>query len=130
MIKYYNYYAELHLGHLAIAVMGETKDPGLSLFRRLKAEFPTLNIDEANFSLLNLSNLPTWMQEEGNQVLSWALTSLYKDVWPRADYQECLLLLIYVLGGGSEIKNFTLRHPGPDHHARWMSKVNSALLCF
>ena len=61
------------------------------------------------------------MMEEGKKVLVWAEKEHEKNTWPRADYQEMLQLVIFCLGGC--VKNFNLRIPGPDHHARWMSKV-------
>ena len=53
-------------------------------------------------------------------VLSWAKEELRKGTFPRADYREFLELVIVSLGG--KMENFTFKLPGPDHHARWMSK--------
>ena len=52
--------------------------------------------------------------------MAWAKKELEKKTWPRADYGDLLQLLIICLGG--DIPNFRFRLPGPDHHARWMSK--------
>ena len=60
------------------------------------------------------------MQEEAKSVLAWAMKELDKKTWPRADYQELLKLTIICLGG--EIADFQFMLPGPDHHARFMSK--------
>ena len=38
-----------------------------------------------------------------------------------SDYKELLELTIVTLGGC--LTNFQIRKPGPDHHARWMSKA-------
>ena len=60
------------------------------------------------------------MQEERLNVLDWAQGELAKKTFPRADYKELLELTIVCLGG--DIPGFQFRQPGPDHHARWMSK--------
>ena len=43
-----------------------------------------------------------------------------KKTCPRADYKELLTLTIVCLGGS--VPGFQFQIPGPDHHARWMSK--------
>ena len=60
------------------------------------------------------------MQEEAMAVLSWAEAELAKNTWPREDYRELLRLTIATLGG--VVPGFQFLQPGPDHHARWMSK--------
>ena len=45
---------------------------------------------------------------------------LAKNTWPREDYRELLRLTIVTLGG--VVPGFQFLQPGPDHHARWMSK--------
>ena len=92
----------------------------MSLFKRLESEWHSLTIDYDNLSKLDLDSLPDWMQKEAKSVLSWALRELEKNAWPREDYRELLALSIMVLGG--DIPGFQFLLPGPDHHARWMSK--------
>ena len=111
---------ELHLKRIVQGVTGLTKDPGVALFRRLKAQWHTLNIDYCNLSKLDTASLPMWMQEEAVSVLSWAEAELAKNTWPREDYRELLRLTIVTLGG--VVPGFQFLQPGPDHHARWMSK--------
>jgi hypothetical protein len=111
---------ELHLKRVVQGVTGQTKEPGVALFRRLKSEWHTMDIDYSNLSRLDYSSLPEWMQEEGMPVLAWALRELEKNTWPREDYRELLRLTIICLGG--YIPGFQFLMPGPDHHARWMSK--------
>ena len=101
-------------------VTGKTKEPGVALFKRLKSGWHTLEIDYDNLSKLDYSSLPKWMQDQGKEVLDWALTELEKNTWPREDYRELLRLSIICLGG--DIPGFQFLMPGPDHHARWMSK--------
>ena len=95
---------ELHLSHLFKYFTGETTDPGMTLFRRYRSAYMSLDMDSTKFHTLDLSSLPDWMAEEATRVLQWVLASLYADTRPRADYKACLLLLIYVLGG--DLKNF------------------------
>ena len=111
---------ELHLKRVVQGVTGLTKDPGVALFRRLKAQWHTLTIDYNDLSKLNTASLPQWMQEEAVSVLSWAEAELVKNTWPREDYRELLRLTIVALGG--VVPGFVFLQPGPDHHARWMSK--------
>ena len=60
------------------------------------------------------------MQEEACSVLAWAEAELTKNTWPREDYRELLRLTVVALGG--DVPGFKFLQPGPDHHARWMSK--------
>ena len=111
---------ELHLKRFIQDITGQTKDPGVALFRRLKSEWYSLEIDYTNLNKFDYSSVPDWMQEEAKSVLAWAMKELDKKTWPRADYQELLKLTIICLGG--EIADFQFMLPGPDHHARFMSK--------
>ena len=117
---------ELHLKRVVQSATGQTKEPGMALFKRLKSEWHTIKIDYRNLNKLNLSSLPEWMQEEGRSVLAWALRELEKNTWPRADYKELLCLTIICLGGF--IPGFQFMMPGPDHHACWMS-LSKCLYC-
>ena len=48
------------------------------------------------------------------------LRGVSKKTWPRADYGELIKLTINCLGG--EVEGFVFMLPGPDDHARFMSK--------
>ena len=111
---------ELLCGVSTEVVFGSTTSPGSSLFKRLANQWESLEIDYNNLVLLDKDSLPLWMKEEAEAVLEWAKEEHLKGTFPRADYKELLSLLIVFLGGN--IKNFKFRLPGPDHHARWMSK--------
>ena len=63
---------ELHLKRVVQGVTGQTKDPGVALFRRLKADWHSLDIHYNNLSKLDYSSLPEWMQDEARSVLPWA----------------------------------------------------------
>ena len=112
---------ELHLKRVVQGVLGKTTDPGLALFRRLRNEWNKLEIDYSNLSILDYTLLPDWLQQEAKSVLAWAERELEKNTWPREDYRELLRLAIVVLGG--TVPGFQFLQPGPDHHARWMSKA-------
>ena len=60
------------------------------------------------------------LQDKARRVLSWAEQELEKKTFPRDDYREFMELVVVSLGG--TVKGFTFKLPGPDHHARWMSK--------
>ena len=111
---------ELHVKRVFQGSFGVTTDPGVPLFRRLKSSWHSLTLDYEKLHKIDFATAPEWVQEEAQKVLDWALKELAKDTWPRADYQELLELAIISLGG--EVPGFKFRLPGPDHHARWMSK--------
>ena len=113
--------AELHISRVVHAVTGNTKDPGVGLFRRLKKKWAELEIDLENLVLFDSSHLDEALQAEAEAVLAWAQEQLQKKTWPREDYLELLELLVITLGG--TVLGFTFKMPGADHHARWMSKA-------
>ena len=63
--------SELHVKRVIKEVIGQAKDPGVSLFRRLKAQWYTIDIDYINLNKFDYSYIPLWMQEEEKSVLSW-----------------------------------------------------------
>ena len=112
--------AELQVRTQWKEVWGPTNDPGIGLFREFQKDWDHLKIDYSNLFVLDLESLPDWMKTEANDVLKWATKEHSKNTWARADYKELIELVIIFLGG--KIDNFKFRLPGPDHHARWMSK--------
>ena len=113
--------AELHIGTAMKHIMGATKDPGVALFRRLRDQWRSLKIDYCNLVLSDFSEAPYGLNDVARQMLCWAREQLVKGTFPRDDYREFMELVVISLGG--EVKGFMLKLPGPDHHARWMSKV-------
>ena len=113
--------AELHMGTVVHVVTGNTNDPGVKLFRRLKKEWSQLHIDLEDLVLFDTSHLEDALQAEAEAVLGWAQEQLLAKTWPREDYKELLELLIVSLGG--TVPGFSFKIPGADHHARWMSKA-------
>ena len=88
---------ELHLKRIVQGVTGQTKDPGVALFRQLKSDWNSLEIDYNNLNTLDYTTLPEWMEKEARSVLAWAERELEKNTWPREDYRELLRLSIMVL---------------------------------
>ena len=113
--------AELHMMRMVHTVTGNTKDPGVAMFRRLKRDWSGLKIDLDNLVTFDTNNLEKELQEVAKLVLAWATVQQERRTWPRDDYREMLELLIVTLGG--TVIGFSFKMPGADHHARWMSKV-------
>ena len=112
--------AELHLGTAVKCEMGCTKDPRVALFRRLRSQWNDLEIDYSDLDVVDYSSAAPELKDTAQEVLLWALEELLKNTFPRDDYREFLELVVVCLGG--EVKGFRFKLPGPDHHARWMSK--------
>ena len=113
---------ELHIKHVVEAVSGNTKDPGVKLFRRLKAEWNSLEINYSKLKKFDYNcSLSSWHTNQAMTVLAWAEHHHREGTWPRDDYKELLELIIIWLGGN--VPSFNLKFPGADHHARWLSKA-------
>ena len=112
--------AELHIGEAVKRVMGVTKDPGMGLFRQLRDQWYNLDIDYDDLVLFDISSVSPALQEKAKSVLVWAEEALIKETFPRCDYRELVELIVVSLG--SKVEGFAFKLPGPDHHARWMSK--------
>ena len=98
-------------------IFGDTTDPGVEIFRRLKKDWSSLTINYSSLEILDLPALPDWMKAEAEAVLEWCQEALKKQTFPRGDYLE-LLKLTYVFLGG-ELPGFYISILGPDSHARW-----------
>lgn len=107
--------------HAVVTVTNSTTNPGVSLFKHLKSEWANHAIDLHSLVLFDASYLDQQLQSQVHQVLAWAEEELGKYTWPREEYKELLELLIVSLGGS--VRKFSLKMPGADHHARWMSKA-------
>ena len=106
---------ELHIKHVVEAVTGNTKDPGVKLFRRLRTNWNSLTVDYCKLDKFAYNVSQAWLCKQARDVLSWAEVHLDKATWPRDDYKELLHLIIIWLGGA--VKSFTFKFPGADHHA-------------
>ena len=115
--------SELRMKWFCSSIVGDTKEPGVKLFRRFQAGFLQMEKDlhYSDLVRLDLSTRPEWLQELGKETLAWALDIAERAVFPRDDYAEMLDWMIWHLGGTPK-KFFPLMMPGPDHSARWMAK--------
>ena len=113
--------AELHLGSAVELAMGGTKDPGVALFRRLRDQWRSLDINLKDLVLWDWEAASPRLQEIAKEVLDWAQKELAKNTFPRADYKELMELVVVSLGG--EVKDFSFKLPGADSNARWMAKT-------
>ena len=86
------------------ATVGNTKDPGSSLFQRFHASFTSLEsgYTRENLRRLDLSQEPEWVQELAHETLIWAKELYTSEVFPRDEYHESLGWLIWHLGGERE----------------------------
>ena len=100
-----------------------TKDPGVKKFRHLQASWNTLETKINYAELVKFSWVASdpWLCQIAESVLCWAHQSFLDKTFPRDDYKELITLVAIWLGG--EVEKFRFNHPGPDHHARWMSKA-------
>ena len=112
---------ELHIKHVVEAVTGNTQDPGVKLFRRLKSEWNSLELDYTRLIKFDYAESSSWLCDQARDVLGWAEEHYMMGTWPRNDYKELLELVIVWLGG--KVNTFTFKFPGADHHARWLSKA-------
>lgn len=97
-----------------------TSAPTVALFERFKSEWK--NIDTTKFEpgirdekIRNVLN-----EQVRKDLVDFCKIELKKTI-VRADYKELLKLTLIFLGEDLGIIHF--RAPGPDHHARWMSKA-------
>ena len=112
--------AELHIGAAMKHIMGTTKDPGVALYRRLRDQWGDIKINYSELVLSDFSEAPHGLNDIAGDMLSWASEQLLLKTFPRDDYKEFMELVVISLGG--EVEGFMIKLPGPDHHARWMSK--------
>jgi len=119
----HHHISELHIKHVVEVITGDSTEPGMKLFKHLAKSWPILqpSIDYNKLNKFDWDECSTWMKEQAEVVLLWAVEKLKCNTFPRDDYKELLQLVIVWLGG--YVENFRFRTPGPDHHARWMSKA-------
>ena len=118
---------ELHVKHVASCITGETKDPGVKMFRKLQAGWSALedDIDYTKLVKFSWTESDPWLCQIAGSVLAWSRQMLETQTFPRSDYKELVTLVAVWLG--HSVENFKFMQPGPDHHARWMSKAIYAM---
>ena len=100
---------ELHIKKVTEVITGQTKDPGVEMYRRLKSQWHDLDIDYDNLVLFDFKSVPNWMAVEAESVLKWGQEHLDKGTWPREAYRVFLMLVVVSLGG--RIPGFRFRLP-------------------
>ena len=58
------------------SIWGDTKEPGVALFRRLRDCWSNLEIDYDSLEKFAYAVGPSWIGEEGKAILAWADTEL------------------------------------------------------
>ena len=98
---------ELYIKYVIDAVTGNTKDPGVSLLRRLKSNWHTLDIYMDQLVKFNNQTSVESLQRRALEVSAWAI-QVNTNKWPRDDYKELIPLIIVWLGG--YLRNFKLKN--------------------
>ena len=73
--------------HLVVAVIGETKDPGVKLYKNLRDSWNDLAIDYENLCKFDWNSSDNMLVKIARESLDWALFNLKEGTWPRDDYQ-------------------------------------------
>ena len=113
--------AELHIKSTAGVVTGHPNSPGMKLFQRFRDEFSDMDFGELKMWKWP-ENLADPRHKQAMMVKDWMTKCLSKKTFPREDYRELSELIAFCLGGQVE-RDFFIRTPGGDHHARFMSKA-------
>ena len=99
--------------------LGQTTDPGIALFRRLRDQWHSIDKNLDNLVRFDWDGAAEDMRNIAAETVDWAQNELRKGTFPREDYKELLELVVINLGG--TIEGFTFRLPQNDSNARWMS---------
>lgn len=100
--------------------MPPTSGPSVPLFKRFKEAWSHLNLTEFTIGLEN-EKVRKVLGDRAEDINSFIKETIVR-AQPREDYRE-LLELSQVFLGFVPARGIKLRHPGADHHARWMSKA-------
>ena len=92
----------------------------ISVILRFKKEFTKL--ETGDVALFHYPEVEGLSDEERNDMTTFLRQSLEKN-FVRGDYKELIELSLLVLTEGSEPENFSMKHPGALHKARWMGKL-------
>lgn len=113
-----------HISELMIRAVfelyfGKTTAPTVSEFDEFSRQWARIDSTEFDSGLDDDIIASVLSVEECEYVISFCQETL-QNKQPRRDYKELLELTIVFLGGS--VPNFEFRSPGPNSHARWMSK--------
>lgn len=107
---------------------GQTKNPKVEMFERLKDKWNDFDLDSFDAGTMDDTVKEQLSEEFVEEMRQFCLHNLEKDQC-RADYREFLELVVIFLDGDLPGGN-RLKKPGPMHHARWMSKGIASLKIF
>jgi len=79
-----------HIGTAVKHVMGVTKDPGMSLFHRLREEWYQLELNYEDLVRLNYFSASPALKKKAISFLAWAEMELVKKTFLRDDYKELM----------------------------------------
>ena len=114
---------ECHIKRVQNKVGSIISGPSYKLFARLKEMYPTFaHLITGDLKIFNYDEQHSFIIEQANLVKEWVEKCLKENVFPREDYRElCELIAVFL---GVQLPNeFSMRLPGADHHARFMSKA-------
>ena len=112
---------ELQAKQANLVLFGKTTGVGVETFHKLARDWAKLDVSLDHLTTIDRNCMPGWMLHLTDEVLEWGLKALEENKYYRSDYKELLELTVVYLGGS--VKGFRFRLPGPDHHARFMSKA-------
>ena len=67
---------EVHMKHVVGAVTGDTKEPGVKQFKKLKDAWNSMDIDISNLVKFDWTNADDWHCEKAKDTLEWAMHHL------------------------------------------------------
>ena len=116
---------ELHIKWAILAISGrQTKSPGETIFNTFQLEWNDIK------NIIEMDNLvrfdwaafkDTFIEEQAEKTLVFALKCLVEGTFPRADYLELCQLVVVWLGG--PVQGFKFRRPKNVSSARFMQKA-------
>lgn len=104
-----------------------TKAPTVAIFRAFKSQWNELDKTKFEPGIRDKKIKSILTDEVRQELVDFCKKELKKKIF-RDDYKELLQLVLIFLGEDTGIIRF--RAPGPDHHARWMSKAIYSLKIF
>ena len=113
---------ELHVTHSNKAILGATKGPQKTHYKRLKKDWQSMELNTTSMQLSDWKKYAsnTFLIDKARQSLAWSLWHLEQGTFPRDDYRE-LNELVVVFLGGQVPAGFKPKMKGAMHEARFMA---------
>ena len=104
---------ELHIKWACLAISGrQTKSPGETIFKTFQSEWNNFKVVIDMNELVTFDwegHKDTFIEEQAEKTLSFALKCLAENTFPRADYRELCQLVVVWLGG--PVASFKFQRP-------------------